>query len=187
MTALSEPTNLDRGMRAFRALVSSVFPAARYWIVHEYTVHESDGMTFSGLPTDAEFSPQLPTRVPYSPALAGSYSVVPQGTLAYVGFANADPSKPYLVRFGSTLPTSTVIDVAAGSVVTVGDPTHTTNAVACVGNTASLGTLTAMAGVTPVTFTWTFPSAAPVVWTGVVGAPAILSKIINGCQKLKAE
>lgn len=116
------PTSLDRALAAFRALVKSVIPQAIYWIVHEYSVVESDGLTFSGLPTDAAFSPQLPTRVPYAPALAGATCVVPQGTLAYVGFANADPSKPYLVRFGvsavpgapgGVLPTSVAIDADA--------------------------------------------------------------------------
>lgn len=108
------PTTLDRTLAAMRALVKTFFPQLVYWIVHEYSVYESDGLTFSGLPTDANFSPQLPTRVPYAPSLAGSYSVVPQGTLAYVGFANADPSKPYLVRFGAgSTSTVTAIDAAA--------------------------------------------------------------------------
>lgn len=104
------PVSLDRTIDAMRRLVLSFFPSAVYWIVHEYSVAESDGTAFSGLPTDATFSPALPTRVPYAPSLAGSSCVVPVGTLAYVGFANADPSKPYLVRFGPGLATSTTID-----------------------------------------------------------------------------
>lgn len=107
---LSPQSATDRAMGAFRKLVLSVYPAAIYWIVHEYSVVTSDGLTFSGRPTDESFSPALPTNVPYAPALAGTSSIVPAGTLAYVGFANADPSKPYLVRFGSGLPTDTTID-----------------------------------------------------------------------------
>lgn len=113
------PTALDRTLVSLRALVLSFLPALKYWIVHEYSVHESDGATFSGLPTDATFSPQLPTRVPYAPALAGATCIVPQGTLAYVGFANADPSKPYLVRFGAGA-TSTTTTIDAGT-VNIGD------------------------------------------------------------------
>lgn len=112
---MTPPTPIDRSLAAFRTLVLSVIPQAVYWIVHEYSVVDSDGATFSGRPTDAAFSPDLPTRVPYSPSLAGSSCVVPAGTLAYVGFANGDGGKPYLVRFGSGLPTSSTVD-ATGSV-----------------------------------------------------------------------
>lgn len=110
------PTTLDRTVSAMRSLVLSFLPQLVYWIVHEYRVEESDGITFSGTPTDASFSPQLPTQVPYSPALAGSSCIVPVGTLAYVAFANADPSRPVLVRFAATLPTSARID-ATGKVI----------------------------------------------------------------------
>lgn len=119
MTAPVEPTALDRALTALRLLVKSFFPALVYWIVHEYSVEESDGLTFSGRPTDPNFSPPLPVGVPYSPALAGAYSVVPKGTLAYVGFANADPSKPFLHHFGpAATSTETVVD--AGT-VKIGD------------------------------------------------------------------
>ncbi len=111
---MSDPTALDRTLVSMRALVKSFFPGLLYFIVHEYSVAESDGATFSGLPTDAGFSPALPTRVPYSPSLAGSSCIVPVGTLAYVGFANADRGKPYLVRFGAgATSTATTIDAGA--------------------------------------------------------------------------
>lgn len=116
MSTLKPTTDLDRTMAAFRLLVESVYPAAVYWICHEYSVVESDGETFSGTPTDATFSPALPTRVPYAPSLAGSFTVVPQGTIAHVVFVNADPSKPRCVGFDlPTLPTSTTID-ATGTI-----------------------------------------------------------------------
>lgn len=118
MTVPAQPTTSDRALAAMRLLVRSFFPQFLYWIAHEYAVQESDGATFSGLPTDASFSPALPTRVPYSPSLAGSSCVVPVGILAYVAFANADPSKPYLVRFGAGLPTSATVD--ASGVATIG-------------------------------------------------------------------
>ena len=114
MTAPAQATATDRALAAFRSLVLSVYPAAIYWIVHEYAVAESDGLTFSGTPTDATFSPSLPTHVPYAPALAGASCVVPVGALAYVGFANGDPAKPFLVRFGAGVTSaSTAINAAA--------------------------------------------------------------------------
>lgn len=113
MTALVNATPTDRALAALRKLVLSALPALRYWIVHEYSVIESDGNAFSAVPTDATFSPALPVGVPYSPSLAGSFALVPEGTLAYVGFANADPAKPYLVRFAQVVPTDTTIDNTA--------------------------------------------------------------------------
>jgi hypothetical protein len=119
MSAAAPISALDRSLAAFRALVLSVYPAAVYWITHEYEVVESDGATFSGTPTDAAFSPPLPTHVPYSPALAGASCVVPPGTLAYVAFANADPAKPFLVRFGQPS-TATAIGLANAALYTPG-------------------------------------------------------------------
>lgn len=116
MTVPVKPTDADRLLRAFRKLVLSCMPQLVYWIAHEYTVIESDGATFSGLPTDADFSPQLPTRVPYAPSLAGSQCIVPQGTLAHVVFINADASKPRCVGFDlPSVPTGATVD-ASGTV-----------------------------------------------------------------------
>lgn len=127
------PTAADRTLDAMRRLVTSFFPALRFYIVHEYAVQassvDSDGVAvFSALPTDPTFSPPLPVGVPYSPSLAGSSCVVPVGTLAYVGFANADGGKPYVVRFGPGVATSATVDAGAiklgdarGTVVREGD------------------------------------------------------------------
>lgn len=117
MTAPVQATHTDRALSAFRRLVLSVYPAAIYWLTHEYAVVESDGLTFSGQPTDPTFSPALPTQVPYAPALAGSSCIVPVGALAYVAFANGDPCKPFLVRFAQILPSSAIVDA---SVLTIG-------------------------------------------------------------------
>ncbi len=118
MTIPIKPTDADRLLRAFRKLITSCMPQLVYWIAHEYTVIESDGTTFSGLPTDADFSPQLPTRVPYAPSLAGSQCVVPQGTLAHVVFVNADASKPRCVGFDlPSVPTSATVDASASLVL----------------------------------------------------------------------
>lgn len=120
MTFHVKPTDSDRLLRAFRKLVLSCMPQLVYWIAHEYTVIESDGSTFSGLPTDADFSPQLPTRVPYAPSLAGSQCVVPQGTLAHVIFVNADSSKPRCVGFDlPSIPTSATVDASNKVIVGV--------------------------------------------------------------------
>lgn len=153
MSANVPPTNLDRGLAAMRSLVKSFFPQLVYCIAHEYIVAESDGLTFSGTPTDT-FSPQLPTKIPYSCAIAGTSCKVPIGTLAYVAFANADPSKPYLVRFGA-LSSATAIGLAGGgpAVARVGDLAFR---VWCVLGTGGIATLF----ISPST-------AAPYVWTGV--------------------
>lgn len=148
MSAVQSATAADRALSAFRRLVATVFPGFLYALVHEYAVAESDGLTFSGTPTDPDFSPPLPTGVPYAPSLAGSSCVVPVGTLAYVGFANADPGKPYLVRFAQVTPTSTAVDAsgtvtvgASGTAVVLGAPT-TPQRFAREGDTYTLGTAT---------------------------------------------
>lgn len=138
MTAAAQATDLDRALSAFRRLVVSVYPAAVYWIVHEYVVAESDGATFSGTPTDPSFSPALPTQVPYAPSLAGSYSVVPAGVLAYVGFANGDPSKPYLVRFGAGV-TASSVSLASAPVATSPADAAAERRVVCYGDLVQLG------------------------------------------------
>lgn len=165
MTAPAQATAADRALSAFRRLVSSVFPGFVYALVHEYSVAESDGTTFSGTPTDPTFSPQLPTGVPYAPSLAGSSCIVPVGTLAYVGFANADPAKPYLVRFQQVTPTSATVDASALSLgptagATIGTPT-TPQRFAREGDVYTLGTATG-----PLTFVSTPQPSGPTTGKG---------------------
>lgn len=137
---MTPPTAIDRTMAAFRALVRSVFPSFVYALCHEYAVHDSDGLTFSGIPTDATFSPALPTRVPYAAALAGSYSIVPAGTIAHVVFVNADPSKPRCVGFD--LPTDPSSVVLANATPTATSPTTAASErrVVCYGDIVTVGT-----------------------------------------------
>ncbi len=126
---MSDPTPLDRALRSFNAIVRAEDQNRTFRAVYEYSVEDSDGATFSGLPVDASVSPQIPTRVPYSPSLAGTQCVVPKGTLAYVAFNNGDPTKPVLRAFGGTLPSAVTVDatdtlalIPSGNLCTVGDP-----------------------------------------------------------------
>jgi hypothetical protein len=115
---MSDPTTNDRTLDAFRLLVRNEDPVRTYQGLHEYAVQRADASTFDGAPTDPDYSPALPTQVPYRPALAGSSCVPTVGTLAYVMFANSNPSKPVLVAFGPTLPTSATVD--ATGIVEIG-------------------------------------------------------------------
>ena len=117
---MSDPTPNDRSLDAFRKLVRAEDPLRTYQGLHEYAVQSADATTFDGTPTDATFSPALPTRVPYRPALAGSSCVPANGTLAYVMFANSNPSKPVLVGFGPTLPLT--VGINAVGAIALGDP-----------------------------------------------------------------
>lgn len=123
------PTNLDRSLAAFRALVRSVFPTLRYFGRYRYSVHNATASTFDGVPVDASVAPALPVGVPFAPALIGSSCIPTQGTIAHVMFADGDPSQPVCVGFeqgGAS--TTTAIDAgainlgaAAGAVVRDGD------------------------------------------------------------------
>lgn len=117
---MSDPTASDRTLDAFRKLVRHEDPQRTYQGLHEYAVQRADARTFDGTPTDADYSPELPTQVPYRPALAGSSCVPAVGTLAYVMFANCNASKPVLVGFGPTLPESSTVDASETGTVNVG-------------------------------------------------------------------
>jgi hypothetical protein len=117
---MTPPTPDDRTLAAFRALTRAEDPLRTYQGLHEYAVQRADASTFDGLPTDPSFSPQLPTQVPYRPALAGSSCVPVVGTRAYVAFANSDPSKPIFVAFDQTLPDLATVDANATGIVKVG-------------------------------------------------------------------
>ena len=117
---MSDPTPDDRTLAAFRALSRAEDPQRTYQGLHEYAVQRADATSFDGMPTDAAFSPALPTRVPYRPALAGSSCVPAVGSLAYVMFSNSSPSKPVLVAFGPTLPES--VGINAIGAIALGDP-----------------------------------------------------------------
>lgn len=117
MTQPLPPTTADRLLRAFRSLVASVFPNLLYFATWEFQVQRADGSTFDGSPTEQGLPLPALVGVPYRGSLAGSTCNPAPGTLAYVTFANGDPSRPILVAFGQTKATSTTID---GSTVAVG-------------------------------------------------------------------
>lgn len=174
MTQTATPTPLDRIMRAFRSLVRAEDPNRTYgfgpW---EYQVQIATATTFDGSPTEQNFPLPPLVGVPYRPSLAGSSCVPEPGTLAYVAFVNADPSKPILVAFGQTLPLSADVDAAATGTVTVGATAASVNAggvgavpLATAGNLAAWGAavVTAFAGLTI-----TVPPLTSVATTKLVG------------------
>lgn len=121
---MSDATPNDRTLAAFRELVRAEDPQRTYQGLHEYAVQRADASTFDGIPTDADYSPALPTHVPYRPALAGSSCVPAKGTLAYVAFANSNPSKPVLVAFGPTPPDAIALDTNASGTIGIGVAAH---------------------------------------------------------------
>jgi len=106
----AEPTALDRAMRAFRALTRAEDPARDYRGIWEYSVERADSKTFDGTPTSSDFPLPSLVGVPYRPSLAGSSCVPTKGTLVYVAFANADASRPVVLAFGPTVPSSATVD-----------------------------------------------------------------------------
>ena len=192
MTQPAPITPADRLLRAFRSLVASVFPNLLYFATWEFQVQRADGSTFDGSPTEQGLPLPSLVGVPYRGSLAGSTCVPVAGTLAYVTFANGDPSRPILVGFGpcppasgpsSALPSATRIDA---TVVTVGDPAAaSTKPVARVGDSTDSGSMTALANLTTgvVTFTYTPPGgptqANPLIFLG--------GQIVSGSSKLQSE
>lgn len=145
------PTNLDRSLAAFRALVRSVFPTLRYFGRYRYSVHNATATTFDGVPVDASVAPALPVGVPFAPALIGSSCIPTQGTIAHVMFADGDPSQPVCVGFeqGGASATTAIdagainLGAAAGTLPRAGDTVLITGTVT--GTTVS-GVLTITSG-----------------------------------------
>lgn len=189
MTQPAPVTPLDRTLRAFRALVASVFPTLLYYATWEYQVARADGSTFDGSPTEQGLPLPSLVGVPYRGSLAGSTCVPVVGTLAYVAFANGDPSKPVLIAFGpcppasgpaSALPTAIRLDAET---VTVGDPAVSPPGVVRIGDGGHGGTLSLSAGSQVLTYT------APGGGTAFTPPGTIfLSTIMSqGSSKLKSE
>jgi len=111
----TDPTPDDRTLAAMRLLITAQDPSRGFRSIYEYSVTACDGHTVSGVPLDPTEAPPLPEGVPYRPGLAGSFAVPVPGSLAYVFFANGNPSKPRLLSFDETLPTSSTVD-ASGQV-----------------------------------------------------------------------
>lgn len=123
MTQPATPTARDRIMRAFRSLVRAEDPNRSYGFgPYEYQVQSATSTTFDGSPTEQNFPLPPLVGVPYRPSIAGATCTPTAGTLAYVAFANADPSKPILICFGPTTPEQVSID-ATGN-VNLGNATH---------------------------------------------------------------
>lgn len=190
MTQPASPTALDRAMRAFRSLVASVFPTLLYYATWEFQVEEADGSTFSGSPTEQGLPLPSLVGVPYRCALAGTTCVPTPGTLAYVAFANGDPSKPILVAFGPCPPASGPQDAAPSAirldatVVTVGDPDLSPPFVVRVGDGGLGGTLSLSAG--SQVLTYVAPGGGP-PQLSPPGTISISTVATDGSSKLRSE
>lgn len=192
MTQTAAPTPLDRALQAFRKLVASVLPNLLYFAAWEYQVQRADGQTFDGSPTEQGLPLPPLVRVPYRCSLAGATCVPMVGCLAYVTWSNGDPSRPILVAFGPPPPASgpqqappSAIRIDA-TLVTVGDPGGSPEAVARVTDDVDGGTVTATVAAAPgpVTFIYTPPGGAPLPPSTTL---TISGVITTGSTKLQSE
>ena len=118
MPGLAPPIT-DRFRAAFLSLVRSVAPQLLYLGVYEYRIVTAQAATIpgditwaiSGVPADAALSTLLPplANVSMWPGPVWGYSVPAPGSIARVGFVNADPAKPYVQGLGPTAPPISVV------------------------------------------------------------------------------
>lgn len=102
MTQVAGPTLTDRLTAAFRVLIRAEDPNRDYRGVWEYIVQATDGVTCDLAPTDTTIPhPPLP-KIVMRVGIPGCVSKPSKGSLAYVTFANGDPSKPYVVGYDGT-------------------------------------------------------------------------------------
>lgn len=152
--ALLPPPVTDRLRGAFLSLVRSVAPQLLYLGCYEYRIVTSQPPTtpgdltwsISGVPADAALLPLLPSLAGISmwPGPVWGYSMPVVGSIALVGFVNADPRKPYVAALGPTAPpTSVAIGSAAATPVALAVPlaaaVHTASASAISGAQAGDG------------------------------------------------
>lgn len=118
VAGLGMPTASDRTMVALRALMRAEDPQRVPAGIWEYQVQGATSTTFDGSPTEQNFPLPPVVGVPYRSSFAGATCTPTQGTLAYVAFANQDPTRPILIAFGPTTPVAMSLD--ANTTVTVG-------------------------------------------------------------------
>lgn len=194
--SLDAPPTDDRFLRSLWRLVRWALPEyIRFHGLYEYRIAKAYPATGTTVAVDLQATDDtvalgladIPKVTPWA-GLAGSAPSVTPGARVLVAFINGSPARPFVVAwapFGDAgwLPAAMRIDVAAGGVVTIGDPNGSPKKAARDGDAAPAGGLTGTTAAGPVTFTYV--DAFGNVTTG----PAVLlvGKVNASSTKLEAE
>lgn len=94
---MSEPTAADRLLRAFRVLVPSTMPEARFHGLYEYKVVGSSAGTVDCRPADPEMGLPDLAKVPVLPSAMGELVTANSGSACAIMFLDGKPTKPRCV------------------------------------------------------------------------------------------
>lgn len=148
MSALVKPTQQDRLLAVFRALIRSVFPRLTYLGVFSYAVQATDGVTVDAAPTDTTVPLPPLTKVTLRTGIPGSKVTPAIGSLLAVGFLNGDPSNPIVYGvFDSNTAQLVQMNGGARTIFCLGDAFSITGAtISIAGTFATGGAATVTAG-----------------------------------------
>lgn len=105
MSAVVQPTPLDRLLTALRNLIRQEFPQYTYAGVYQYTIQAINSGTgaIDAEPTDTTLSLPPVANVPLRSSILGETCLATMGSTCLVEFVNADPTKPNIISVGSTV------------------------------------------------------------------------------------
>jgi len=114
---MSEPTDKDRLLSAFRALVRAEFPTLTYAGVFSYAVQSSNGTTVDASPTDSSIPLPDLVGIEIRTGIPGAAVTPSTGTLLAVGFLNSNPALPVVLgAFDSSAASLVKFDTGMGAV-----------------------------------------------------------------------
>lgn len=105
---MSDPTAADRLLRAFRILVPSTMPEARFHGLYEYEVTGSSEGTVDARPADPDMGLPDLADVPILPSPLGELVTADTGSMCAIMFLDGKPTKPRCVSIEGTADTSKV-------------------------------------------------------------------------------
>ena len=105
---ITKPTTADRLLNAFRKLVPSVMPEARWYGIYEYVVTDSSSTTVDAKPFDPAIGLPPVAKVPTLPSLLGEIVTATTGKTCAIMFLDGSPTKPVCVSITGTADTSKI-------------------------------------------------------------------------------
>jgi len=105
---MSDPTAADRLLRAFRVLVPSTMPEARFHGLYEYKVVGSSAGTVDARPADPDMGLPDLAKVPVLPSPMGEIVTASTGSMCAIMFLDGKPTKPRCVSIEGTASTTKV-------------------------------------------------------------------------------
>lgn len=107
MSAIVQPTALDRLLTAIRLIIRAELPQLTFFGTYEYSIQSASGSTVDCAPVDTTISLPSMTGVPLISSLQGQV-VVPNQGLCRIRFINGDPSQPICVGIASLASSMTI-------------------------------------------------------------------------------